>query len=56
MAMKCKHTYTMQRFDIANEPSDDGGVGINVQWCSDCGLLLKWHSQITNKKLVDLID
>lgn len=54
--IKCKHEYTMQKFDIATEPSADGGVGINVVWCSSCGVLLKWNSQITNKRLVDLID
>ncbi len=54
--MECKHEYHMQRFDIANEPTQDGGVGINVEWCSDCGLLFKWHSQITKKRLVELHD
>jgi len=47
--VECKHEYTMQRFDLADEPSHDGGVGLDVRWCSDCGVLLSWHSQLTGK-------
>ncbi len=51
--MNCKHEYRMNRFDMA---SDHEGVGIDVEWCSRCGVLFKWHSQITKKRLVDLND
>jgi len=51
--MTCKHEYRMQKYDIAME-SD--GSGIDVEWCSDCGLLFRWHSQITKKRLVELHD
>jgi len=52
--LTCKHEHTMQRFDLATEPSDDGGIGIDVKWCSRCGVLLRWHGQITKKRLVEL--
>ncbi len=51
--MECKHEYHMQKYDIAQERD---GSGIDVEWCSDCGLLFRWHSQITNERLVELND
>ena len=49
----CKHEYRMQKFDIA---SDYKGTGIDVEWCSRCGVLFRWHTQITNERLVELND
>jgi len=40
----------MQRYDLASEH----GIGIDVEWCSDCGKLLKWHTQLTHKEWIDL--
>jgi len=49
--VKCKHEYTMQRFDLASEMLSDGSMGLDVRWCSDCGVLLAWNSQVTGKTL-----
>ena len=43
----------MQRFDLANTRD---GIGIDAEWCSDCGLLFRWHTQISNKRMVELND